>query len=108
MISCQFVSSTLNVPKLEVCDGCGFSIVPRTNRIYTRTVAFYVTHNSNHKWYYLSRQTPDEVILIKCYDSEVDRARLSPHSAFPDTVWSTKDDPLRESIEIRALLFDSE
>ena len=41
-------------------------------------------YNPNHRWYYLSNQTPDEVTLIKCYDSEVDRARLTPHSAFLD------------------------
>jgi len=30
-----------------------------------------VRYNLNHHWYYLSNQTPEEVTLIKCYDSEV-------------------------------------
>ncbi|PSS37525.1 hypothetical protein PHLCEN_2v639 [Hermanssonia centrifuga] len=68
---------------------------------------FGVRYNPNHRWYYLSNQTPDEVTLIKCYDSEVDRARLTPHSAFFDSS-SPKDAPRRESIEVRALVFDSE
>ena len=68
---------------------------------------FSVKYNPNHKWYYLSNQTPDEVTLIKCYDSEVDRARLTPHSAFPDAS-SPAEAPHRESIEIRALVFDQE
>lgn len=68
---------------------------------------FSVKHNPGHQWYYLSNQTPEEVILIKCFDSEVDRARLTPHTAFLDST-SPKDAPHRESIEIRALVFDSE
>ena len=68
---------------------------------------YSVKYNPEHKWYYLSNQTPDEVILIKCYDSEVDRARLTPHSAFVDTS-SPADAPQRQSIEIRALVFDAE
>ncbi|CAL1712568.1 unnamed protein product [Somion occarium] len=68
---------------------------------------FSVKYNPNHQWYYLGNQTPEEVTLIKCFDSEVDRARLTPHSAFLDET-SPKEAPHRESIEIRALVFDSE
>jgi hypothetical protein len=60
--------------------------------------------NEAHKWYYLYGQTPSEVLLIKCYDSKLDgRTRRVPHTAFvnPETV----DDPGRESIEVRALVF---
>ncbi|KZT64907.1 hypothetical protein DAEQUDRAFT_769251 [Daedalea quercina L-15889] len=68
---------------------------------------FSVKYNPNHKWYYLSNQTPDEVTLIKCFDSEVDRARLTPHSAFLDTT-SPPEAPMRQSIEVRCLVFDRE
>lgn len=68
---------------------------------------YSVKYNPEHKWYYLSNQTPDEVILIKCFDSEVDRARLTPHTAFVDTT-SPADAPQRQSIEVRALVFDAE
>jgi len=68
---------------------------------------FSVRYNPNHKWYYLSNQTPEEVTLIKCYDSEVNRARLTPHSAFPDPT-SPPEAPMRESIEVRCLVFDLE
>ncbi|KAI0764325.1 hypothetical protein BD413DRAFT_482736 [Trametes elegans] len=68
---------------------------------------YSVRYNPDHKWYYLADQTPDEVTLIKCYDSETDRARLTPHSAFEDPT-SPKDAPNRHSIEIRALVFDAE
>ncbi|KAN0093203.1 hypothetical protein V8E55_003987 [Tylopilus felleus] len=39
----------------------------------------YVRYNPEHKWYYLSDQTPHEVLLIKCFDSDSDKARLAPH-----------------------------
>ncbi|KAL1950715.1 hypothetical protein VTO73DRAFT_5839 [Trametes versicolor] len=68
---------------------------------------YSVRYNPNHRWYYLSNQTPEEVTLIKCYDSEEDRARLTPHSAFLDAT-APKDAPHRESIEVRALVFDDE
>ncbi|KAH9851521.1 hypothetical protein C2E23DRAFT_732628 [Lenzites betulinus] len=68
---------------------------------------YSVRYNPNHRWYYLSDQTPEEVTLIKCFDSEEDRARLTPHSAFLDAT-APKDAPHRESIEVRALVFDTE
>ncbi|KAH9856791.1 hypothetical protein C2E23DRAFT_722103 [Lenzites betulinus] len=69
---------------------------------------FAVRYHPDHRWYYLSSQTPDEVTLIKCYDSEVDgRARLTAHSAFLDST-SSPDAPHRQSIEVRALVFDAE
>ena len=75
-----------------------------------RTGATYgVNHNAAHEleWYYLCGQTPEEVTLIKCYDSETDRARLTPHTAFHDA-GSPADAPHRQSIEVRALVFDAE
>ncbi|OAA61763.1 hypothetical protein SPI_04622 [Niveomyces insectorum RCEF 264] len=58
-----------------------------------------------HKWYYKHAQTPDEALLIKCYDSVADGsvARRAPHSAFRDPAYD--DAEPRESIEVRALLF---
>ncbi|KIJ17764.1 hypothetical protein PAXINDRAFT_130125 [Paxillus involutus ATCC 200175] len=90
------------------------SINPETDLVSTRHIyshregsTFSVKHNSGHKWYYLSDQTPDEVTLIKCFDSDVDKARLTPHSAFKDNT-SPPGAPQRQSIEVRALVFDTE
>jgi hypothetical protein len=56
------------------------------------------------RWLYKSGMTPDEVLLIKCFDSKLDgRARRVPHTAFE--VPGTEDKEGRESIEIRALVF---
>ncbi|KAG1745959.1 uncharacterized protein EDB91DRAFT_134780 [Suillus paluster] len=68
---------------------------------------FSVRYSPTQRWYFLANQTPDEVTLIKCYDSDEDKARLTPHSAFRD-VSSPKDAPNRQSIEVRALVFDTE
>lgn len=65
--------------------------------------------NPNHKWYYLSGQNTDETVLIKCFDSEAQDpkskvAKFTPHTAF-DNPNKKPSDRLRESIEIRALIF---
>ena len=72
-------------------------------------VTYGVNYNPAHEleWYYLGGQTPEEVTLIKCYDSETDKARLTPHTAFHDA-GSPADAPHRQSIEVRALVFDAE
>ncbi|KAI1775421.1 hypothetical protein F4818DRAFT_441517 [Hypoxylon cercidicola] len=57
-----------------------------------------------HRWYFKYAQRPDEVLLIKCFDSDADvPARRAPHSAFENA--DEKDGESRESIETRALVF---
>ncbi|KAF7536040.1 hypothetical protein G7054_g4901 [Neopestalotiopsis clavispora] len=66
---------------------------------------FTVKHSDSHKWYFKYGLTPQEVILIKCFDSKTDgRARRVPHTAFVDS-GAGDDVPARESIEVRALVF---
>ncbi|OIW33145.1 hypothetical protein CONLIGDRAFT_163280 [Coniochaeta ligniaria NRRL 30616] len=65
---------------------------------------YSVKPNPDHRWYFKYAQRPDEVTLIKCYDTLLDgRARRVPHTAFvnPDE----EDKEPRESIEVRALVF---
>jgi hypothetical protein len=63
-----------------------------------------VVHSPRHRWYHFPDMTPDEVALFKCFDSDAGRARMTPHSAFEDPA-TPASAPLRESIEVRALLF---
>ena len=64
-----------------------------------------VSYNQNHRWYYVSALQPDEVLLIKTFDSIEDgSARRVAHTAF-DNPLATADDPPRESIESRMLVF---
>ena len=64
-----------------------------------------VRPSEGHRWHYLNQQTPGEVLLIKCFDSKTDgRARRVPHSAFIDE--ERENEVTRESIEVRALVFN--
>ncbi|KAJ7916201.1 hypothetical protein B0H13DRAFT_1609641 [Mycena leptocephala] len=67
---------------------------------------FGVKYNPNQRWTYFSGVTPEELILIKCYDSLQDGsvALFTPHTAFSDPA-TPEGSPLRESIELRALVF---
>ena len=71
----------------------------RTGEVYR--VAF----NPEHRWFYLPNLQPDEILLLKTFDSATDgRARYMPHTAFTDpaTVPGTEK---RQSIESRVLAF---
>ncbi|KAG8779253.1 hypothetical protein FRC12_024508 [Ceratobasidium sp. 428] len=50
--------------------------------------------------------TPDEFVLIKCFDSKDDGsvATFTPHTAIEDPT-TPSNAPDRQSIEIRALVF---
>jgi hypothetical protein len=66
---------------------------------------YLVNYNPAHRWFYASAMEANEALLLKCYDSATDgRARFSPHGSFLDPT-APKDAPLRESIELRALVF---
>jgi len=65
---------------------------------------YVLKHSDKHKWYYFPRITPDEVILLKTYDSEQDgRARFVAHTAFDHA--ETENPRTRESLEIRTICF---
>ncbi len=65
---------------------------------------YNVVFNPSHRWHYLPRQRPDEVLLLKCYDSRDGVARFAPHTAFVEPE-IPRDAPPRESIELRTLVF---
>lgn len=94
---------------LAVCDAQTVrpeQLVP-SDLIYQHRVGetYSVTFNPEHRWYYVPAMRVDEVLLLKCYDSETDgRARFAPHTAFTDPT-TPSDAPPRESIELRALVF---
>ena len=66
---------------------------------------YSIAPNPRHRWHYLSAMRPEEVLLIKCFDTATDgRARLTPHTAFADPT-TPADAPPRQSIELRTLVF---
>lgn len=92
---------------LSVCDAesvaeedlCGVCSTSQGRSFET----WVLKYSPNHKWYYMSQQTPDDVLIIKIYDSKKDgRARRTPHSAF---YAPNEYGPARNSIETRCLVF---
>lgn len=73
---------------------------------------YAVTPKADHRFYYVKDMTPDEVLLIKCFDSgsqgqpggKEGVAGLTPHTAFEDPA-TPADAKGRESIEVRCLIF---
>lgn len=66
---------------------------------------YVMKHSDNHRWWYFPKITPEQVILLKTYDSAEDgRARFVGHSAFEDPT-TREGAPIRESIEIRTICF---
>ncbi|KAI0746840.1 hypothetical protein C8Q80DRAFT_1105202 [Daedaleopsis nitida] len=93
---------------------CDYRTVDRANNLVPTALrypdrdgqTFSVKYNPSYKWRYLRGMEPEELVLIKCYDSKNDgvTANFTPHTAFEDPT-TPKDAPLRESIELRLLVF---
>ncbi|KIW26502.1 uncharacterized protein PV07_09592 [Cladophialophora immunda] len=64
---------------------------------------WHVRANPAHRWYYKSHMTPQDVLLLKIFDSKRDgRARRVPHTSF----YSDEDyGDSRNSVETRCLVF---
>ncbi|GAA5936262.1 uncharacterized protein JCM15063_002762 [Sporobolomyces koalae] len=67
---------------------------------------FTIKFSERHKWYYVPEMQPNEVLLLKCWENTENGGVRTPHTAFNDPRYYGRDDvPLRQSIEIRALVF---
>jgi hypothetical protein len=69
-----------------------------------RGETYGLAYNPGHRWLYVPDVQPDEAILIKCWDSDANVARFTPHSAFEDPT-TPAGTPPRQSIEIRTMAF---
>jgi hypothetical protein len=94
---------------LAVCNA--FSIAPidlvACDLMYRDYVGetYLITYNPTHQWCYFPQMQPLEALLFKCFDSKEDgRARFAAHTGFDDPT-SPPNAPVRESIELRALVF---
>lgn len=70
----------------------------RTGEIYS------FSYSDAHRWLYYPDMTPEETLLIKCYDSSQGQSRFTAHTAIRDP-GSSPDAPPRRSIELRTLAF---
>ena len=69
---------------------------------------YMVRDNPKHRWLYLSEMLPNEIMLLKCFDSDLNvPARFTAHSAFelPPRPNDAAPLPGRQSIEVRTLVF---
>jgi hypothetical protein len=94
---------------LAICDGqtVAEGDLIASDLIYPnrRGETYSVKYNPSHRWFYFPDMTPDEAILLKCYDSATNGStRFAPHTAFVDPT-TAADAPPRESIELRTLVF---
>ena len=65
---------------------------------------YNLAHAPSQRWYFAPCMTPDEVLLIKGWDSLDDgRAQFTPHGAF-ELLDTDETAPPRESIEVRTLV----
>jgi hypothetical protein len=93
---------------LALCDAR--SVRPKdlvaTDIIYPgrRGEIYGLRHHPAQRWSYFPAMQLDEAVLIKCYDSQTDVARFTPHTAFADPTTPPGARP-RESIEFRAIAF---
>ncbi len=60
-------------------------------------------YSPDHRWWYFSGMTRDEVMLVKFHDSDRSRAWRTPHTAFHDP--SFPNARIRESIECRIVAY---
>ena len=94
---------------LAVCDArtVKFDELVGADLVYPNRVGetYSVKYSPEHRWFYVPEMTADEILLLKCFDSETDgRARFAPHTAFVDPTTPANAAP-RESIELRTLVF---
>lgn len=59
--------------------------------------------NPNHRWWYFSNMTRDEVLLVKFHDSDPTKALRCAHTAFRDPTFPNAKE--RQSIEFRTVAF---
>jgi hypothetical protein len=102
------IRSPVQESPLAVCDAQSMApedFVKHVLKYRDRDGEVYsVAYNPNHKWYYVPNQEKEEVLLLKCYDSDEHAARFTAHSAFEDPT-SPRNAAPRESIEVRTLVF---
>ncbi len=60
-------------------------------------------YNPDHRWWYFSNMTRDEVLFFKFFDSDHDTTWRCPHTAFFDN--SLPNPVTRSSIELRSIAF---
>ena len=94
---------------LAICDGQTIpekGFITMTRRYRHRTAeTYHIAYSPEHRWIYFPKMTPTEALVFKVFDTDADAGvRFTAHSAFDDPT-TPPGARLRESIELRALVF---
>src|SRR5262245_3271026 len=65
---------------------------------------YTLSYGPQHRWYYVPRMQPGEVLVFKLFDSDATQMQWTAHTAFDDPT-AEPEAPPRESIEIRTISF---
>ena len=103
------IKGTVRHAPLALCDASSVApgdLIPVERRARERIGEIQLAvHSPGHRWFYFPEMRPDEVLLLKTYDSAADgRARFTIHTSFDDPN-AAADAPSRESIETRCFVF---
>ena len=71
---------------------------------HRRGETYGIAYNPAQRWLYVPDLTPEEAILIKCWDSDGSVAQFAPHSGFADPT-TPPGTPPRQSIEFHTIAF---
>jgi len=93
---------------LAVCDARSIPLSDwvKNDLIFENRVGeiYLTTYNPAHQWFYFPEMKPDEILMIKCFESVEDiPARFTAHTAFDDPT-SLPNAITRASIELRTLV----
>ncbi|MBN42652.1 MAG: methyltransferase [Alphaproteobacteria bacterium] len=94
---------------LALCDGKTIpneGFVPYQRRYRYRTgETYHISYNPSHQWFWFPQMTREEALVFKVYDTDASAGvRFTAHTAFDDPN-APLDSAIRESIEMRALVF---
>ncbi|KAI1455512.1 GA4 desaturase [Annulohypoxylon moriforme] len=67
--------------------------------------SFVIRYSANHKWHWIDKQTPEEVLILRFFDSDAEREFVAGGGSFHSSVElpGTENEAPRESLEIRCL-----
>jgi hypothetical protein len=94
---------------LALCDGRTIpeeGFIPYQRRYRYRTgETYHIAYNPAHRWFWFPQMTREEALVFKVYDTDAAAGvRFTAHTAFDDPN-TPPNAAIRESIEMRALVF---